>query len=124
MHNRFGRRYYLSYEKGYAAVNYLVQGTSADIIKLAMIRINAMLKKEKVRSTLRLQMHDEFLLYVHKDEEEYLVPLIKEAMEEKMIKTYLPVDISRAINNWGEKESICSKCYKLKKECICVIQKS
>lgn len=111
--NRFGRRYYLPKDKAYAAVNYLVQGTSADIIKQAMIRIDAWMRKERLRSTFRLQMHDEFDFYIHKDELD-AVPVIHQLMEEQVIKTYLPVDVSRGNPNWSQKVNICRKCYQPK----------
>lgn len=70
------------------AINMPIQGTAADMIKLAMIKIHEELKKRKTRTKMVLQVHDELLFDAHKDEIEELRPLIKELME-----TALPMDV-------------------------------
>ena len=64
-----------------AAMNMPLQGTSADIIKIAMIRVCDRLKKEGLRSRLVLQVHDELLIDAFEDEQEQVVRLLKEEME-------------------------------------------
>lgn len=70
------------------AINMPIQGTAADMIKLAMISIHKELKRRKARTKMILQVHDELVFDVHRDELEELQPLIKELME-----TALPLEI-------------------------------
>ena len=63
------------------AVNAPIQGTAADIIKLAMIAVQRRLDSEDLRSRMVLQIHDELLLEVHPDEIEKVRDLLKEEME-------------------------------------------
>ncbi|MCU7494965.1 MAG: DNA polymerase I [Ignavibacteria bacterium] len=70
------------------AINMPIQGTAADMIKLAMIRIYEELKKRNTRTKMVLQVHDELLFDAHKDEVDELRPLIKELMENA-----LPMDV-------------------------------
>ncbi len=63
------------------AMNSPIQGTAADIIKIAMIRVNQRLKKEQLRSELILQIHDELLVEAHKDEIEQVSRIIVEEMQ-------------------------------------------
>lgn len=63
------------------AMNSPIQGTAADIIKIAMIRVHERLKREKRQSTLILQIHDELLIETHKDE----IGIVKEILEEEMM---------------------------------------
>jgi len=64
-----------------AAMNMPIQGTAADIIKIAMVRTSTRLKTEKLESRLILQVHDELLLEVKKEEAETVGKLLKEEME-------------------------------------------
>ena len=72
MQRQFGER---------IAMNSPIQGTAADIIKIAMIHVGDRLKKEKFRSRLILQIHDELLIETHKDE----VDEVKELLEQEMV---------------------------------------
>ena len=63
------------------AINMPIQGTAADIMKIAMIRVGARLRAEGFRARLLLQVHDELLLEVPRDEVERLVPAVRETME-------------------------------------------
>ncbi|MBI4231095.1 MAG: DNA polymerase I [Planctomycetes bacterium] len=64
------------------AVNTTVQGTAADLIKLAMVRVDALLAPHRARARLLLQIHDELLLEVERPLAGRLVPGIRKAMEE------------------------------------------
>lgn len=64
-----------------AAINTPIQGTSADMIKLAMIRIDALLRKKQYQSRMLLQIHDELIFDLHPDEESTLIPEIVGLME-------------------------------------------
>jgi DNA polymerase-1 len=63
------------------AVNTPLQGTAADLIKLAMIRIDAAIAKRKMRSKMTLQVHDELLFDVVPEEAKELEQLVKHEME-------------------------------------------
>ena len=87
----FGRRRYLPELKSdnfrirqmgeRMALNAPVQGTAADIIKAAMIELDATLREEKLASTLLLQIHDELILEVPEDEKVVAEKLVVETME-------------------------------------------
>jgi len=70
------------------AINMPIQGTAADMIKLAMINIHNELKKRKTKTKMILQVHDELVFDAHKDEVEELLPIIKNLME-----TSLPLKV-------------------------------
>lgn len=63
------------------AINMPIQGTAADMIKLAMINIYNELTKRKTKTKMILQVHDELLFDAHKDEIDKLLPVIKKLME-------------------------------------------
>lgn len=64
-----------------AAMNMPLQGSSADIIKIAMLRVAERLKKEGLRSELILQVHDELLIDALESEKERVSALLREEME-------------------------------------------
>ncbi|MEY3394447.1 MAG: polymerase, partial [Verrucomicrobiota bacterium] len=64
-----------------AAINMPIQGTSADMIKLAMIRIDGLLRKRACRTRMLLQVHDELVFDLAPEEEDELVPNILHLME-------------------------------------------
>jgi DNA polymerase-1 len=84
------------------AINTPIQGSAADIIKLAMVGIYQQLKKEKLHSRMILQVHDELLFEVPIAEKMVMTSLVKEQMEQVMsLKVPLVVDIGLG-NNWEE----------------------
>ena len=66
------------------AINSPIQGTAADMIKLAMIQLAEKLPKDKFKSRMLLQVHDELILDVHKDELEDIKKLVLSTMESAM----------------------------------------
>jgi DNA polymerase I len=72
------------------AINSPIQGTAADMVKLAMIKIHAALKAGNFKSRMLLQVHDELVFDVHKDELEAIKPLILDNMKSALI---LPNDV-------------------------------
>lgn len=84
------------------AVNTPIQGTQADLIKMAMIQIDRLIKKSHLKSFLILQIHDELIFEVPKNELDTLQNLVKITMETIYpLKVPLKVDISIG-KNWGE----------------------
>jgi len=83
------------------AMNTPVQGSAADIIKIAMIRTDGRLKKEKLGSRLILQVHDELIIEAPRSEEEYVKTLLKEEMENATDRVRLVADVSSG-ENWLE----------------------
>ena len=80
------------------AINSPVQGSAADLIKLAMIRLAEKISKKKLKSRMILQVHDELVFECPEDEEQEMRALVKKEMEEVMpLKVPLIVDIG-----WGE----------------------
>ena len=73
-----------------AAMNTPVQGTAADIIKLAMVRVDEALRKEGLRSRLILQVHDELLLECPPEEADHAAELLKRCMED-VIRLRVPL---------------------------------
>ncbi len=84
------------------AVNAPIQGSAADIIKLAMINIHNRFIKEGFKSKMLLQVHDELVFDAHKDELEIIKPIIKHEMEHAF-KMEVPLDVEMGIGqNWLE----------------------
>ena len=82
------------------AVNAPIQGSAADIIKLAMINIYNRFKKEGFKSKMLLQVHDELVFDAHKDELEIIKPIIKYEME-NAFKMNVPLDVEVGVGeNW------------------------
>ena len=66
------------------AINTPIQGTAADIIKLAMLRVQGELERRQLQSRLLLQIHDELVLEVPAGEREEVTALVRQQMEEAM----------------------------------------
>jgi len=74
------------------AMNTPIQGTAADIIKIAMIRVRNMLKNNKFKTKMILQIHDELIFEVPKDELTTIIPLIQKEME-TALKLSVPLKV-------------------------------
>ncbi|MFB0521993.1 MAG: DNA polymerase, partial [Desulfatiglandales bacterium] len=85
-----------------AAINTPIQGTAADLIKIAMIHIAERLKKKRLRTKMLLQVHDELVFEVPQEELDSAARLVKEEME-GVYPLHIPlkVDINWG-KNWGE----------------------
>lgn len=84
------------------AVNAPIQGSAADIIKLAMIEIHKRFKEENFKSRMLLQVHDELVFDAHKDELELIQPIIKYEMENAFALN-VPLEVEMGIGqNWLE----------------------
>ncbi|MFY9242184.1 MAG: DNA polymerase I [Polaribacter sp.] len=84
------------------AVNAPIQGSAADIIKLAMINIHKRFEKENFKSKMLLQVHDELVFDAFRDELETIKPIIKYEME-NAFKMTVPLDVEIGVGyNWLE----------------------
>ena len=84
------------------AINAPIQGSAADIIKVAMIRIDQWLQKENLKSKMILQVHDELVFDVHRDELKLVKPKIEKLMKEALpLKVPMEVEIGVG-QNWLE----------------------
>jgi len=86
------------------AINSPIQGTAADMIKLAMIRIHEAFEKKGVKSKMLLQVHDELVFDVLKDELEMIKPIIIECMQTALpLPNNVPVEAEIGSGlNWLE----------------------
>lgn len=91
--------------RGYAernAVNAPIQGSAADIIKLAMIKVQEELTQGNLRTKMVLQVHDELVFDVHIEEQDVVEKLVKKNMENAMVLT-VPLDVEyKVAKNWLE----------------------
>jgi DNA polymerase-1 len=84
------------------AINAPIQGSAADIIKLAMIAVDKAMVEQQVKSKLLLQVHDELVFDVHHSETELMPTLVKEAME-NAINLVVPMEVEvKLAKNWLE----------------------
>lgn len=108
----FGRRRYFNkafsgkdeylwaaYREG---LNHKIQGTCADIIKLAMININKELSNNSLKSMMVLQVHDELVFDVHPDELDIVAPLVKKCMEGAVNFIVPMISDGKYGDSWGE----------------------
>ena len=107
-----GRRRYLrdinsgnATDRGFAernAINAPIQGSAADIIKKAMIDIDKWMKQEKLKSKMILQVHDELVFDVHRDEKDLMEKSIKKLMIDAL-ELEVPMDVEVGFGeNWLE----------------------
>ena len=86
------------------AINMPVQGTSADIIKVAMINLYREMNKRQMKSKLLLQVHDELVFEVPEAEQEEMRQIVPQIMS-TALKLDIPVKVDvKTGKNWGEME--------------------
>jgi DNA polymerase-1 len=106
----FGRRRYIPELQGHnkmlkkfgerVAMNSPIQGTAADIIKIAMINVDKTLKKRGIDAKLILQVHDELLVEAHKDCAEEALEILRYEMENAVLMS-VPLDVEVGVGeNW------------------------
>ncbi len=84
------------------AINAPIQGSAADIIKIAMINIHHWIKREKLRTRMILQVHDELVFDLHKEEEAVVKPMVIELMKNAVILE-VPMEVEVGLGqNWLE----------------------
>lgn len=89
-----------------AAINARLQGSAADIIRRAMIRIEPELKKDRLKAQMLLQVHDELIFEVPDNEVDRALPVIKGVMQsapDPAVALHVPLQVdARAADNWDE----------------------
>jgi DNA polymerase-1 len=106
----FGRRRYLRdinsrnmATRGFAernAINAPIQGSAADIIKIAMVNISAWLKKEKLRTKMIMQVHDELVFDLHKEEADFVKENVRNLMC-SAVNLEVPMEVEVGVGtNW------------------------
>jgi DNA polymerase-1 len=84
------------------AMNTPIQGSAADIIKIAMIKVYKRLKKEQLTSKMILQIHDELIIESPQEEKEKVKQMLVEEME-KAVRLSVPMVVDASIaDNWYE----------------------
>jgi DNA polymerase-1 len=84
------------------AINAPIQGSSADMIKIAMINIQREFENRKLRSRMIMQVHDELVFDVHLEEVDVVKPIIEKYMK-TAIELSIPVEVEMSTgNNWLE----------------------
>lgn len=126
--NMFGRRYLIYREKGYKAVNYLCQGSAADLLKHAMVRLDDLIVGQNLKSRMLQQIHDEVVFEIHESEDKWLPREIMKIMSD-VPQCRIPIKVSceRSDGNWENLHKVCMKCGSStdpNKEHICLLNGS
>ena len=100
--NRYGRLYIVPKDLAYKGVNYLVQGTSADILSERMIEVDKYLADKK--SNILVQVHDEIICEVHDAELNEVTPHIQNLLQENSLGIPLEVDVEVCKPSWATKK--------------------
>lgn len=107
--NRFGRRYEHVHGYEYRGPNYLVQGTCADMMKLALVRIDEELQERGMAAALLSNIHDEVVLSAPAHERGDVIEILTRHMttwDELEMVVPMTIDVSVSQTNWAEKESV------------------
>jgi DNA polymerase-1 len=84
------------------AINMPIQGTAADMIKIAMVHIDAAMQKKKMASSMLLQVHDELVFEVMKNEESVMKQLVEKEMRQALPLS-VPIEVDLGVgHNWLE----------------------
>jgi len=110
--NKWQRRRYLSDKFTYKAVNFLVQGSAADLMKETLVEIWEGFKDAGLESRMLMTIHDEVIAEVRIGEEERAIAIITESMRtSKNLETVLRVDPMWSPTSWADKRSLkCDDC--------------
>ena len=99
----WGHKYYVYAGKSYTALNYRIQGTAAQIIKISMIEVDKFLHTQDFKSKMLLSIHDELLIETHKSEV-WIIQIIKRIMENfTQFEVPILVDVEVGEKNWKDK---------------------
>lgn len=102
--NLYGRRYYLNNpNRFYKCANYLIQGSSADMLKEKMLLIDKYIRDKKLKTRMVLCVHDELIFDVTKGEEHH-IEIIKDMMEHAPnISVPIVAEVERTTTTWADK---------------------
>lgn len=102
--NDFGRRYHIPKKFGYRCLNYMCQGTSADLIKQRMVAVWKFLRKIGSRARMLITVHDELVIEIPPCEEAYLIPKIQQLMQD-LDSYYVPIKVGVEVSTkrWSKK---------------------
>lgn len=102
--NPFGRRYHVPSKFAYKILNYMCQGTSADLMKIAMVEIWLWLREQKLRTKIIMTIHDEIVFEVPPIEVETVIPAIKRMMED-LTSYFIAMTVDMKVNyrRWSKK---------------------
>lgn len=105
--NPMGRRYHISLSKSYTALNYMCQGTSADLIKESMVKVFKWLRVNGYKSKIIKQIHDELVIQTVPSEAESVIPAIMKMMEDRK-RFFIPITVDCEVVNhrWSNKEKV------------------
>ena len=102
--NRYGRHYRIDPKFAYKGVNYLVQGTSADLLSERMLEVDKYLQDKE--SNLLLQVHDEIICEIHDSELETVPYKIRDILEINTLEIPLKVDMEIFQGSWAVKKDL------------------
>lgn len=88
------------------AINTVIQGSAADLIKKAMLDVDRALLNSRLRAAMLLQIHDELVFECHRDDSDALIPLVREQMQNAMLLDVpLVVDVTRG-PDWLDQQDV------------------
>ena len=102
--NKYKRLYVIEPKFAYKGINYLVQGTSADILSERMIEVHKYLQDKQ--SNMLLQVHDEIICEIHVDELHTVTHEIKNLLETNTLDIPLKVDVEICQPSWASKQEV------------------
>ena len=84
------------------AMNAPIQGTAADIMKIAMVKVDKAIEEKNLKSQMLIQVHDELVFEVYKGEEEILQKIVRDSME-NAVELTIPLEVDDSFGkNWYE----------------------
>lgn len=103
--NPFGRRYYIARKLSYTVLNYMCQGSSADLMKQAMVKVWKYLRSIGSKAKILLQVHDELGIEIPPKEEATLVPKIMQLMRDRK-SFFVPIEVDAEVvtKRWSQKQ--------------------
>jgi DNA polymerase-1 len=101
--NKFGRRYSTAVGEEYKLVNYLIQGSSADLLTTKMIELDKKLEGRREECSMLLQIHDEILCEIREDKLDYYLKNISHFLEQNDLGIPMEVDAEIVHPSWAHK---------------------
>lgn len=102
--NLYGRRYYLNNaNRFYKCANYMIQGSSADMLKQRMIDIDNYIKWNNLKMRMVLCVHDELIFDVPKDETHHIDEIKRQMENEPMVHVPIVAEVERTTTTWADK---------------------